>query len=101
MSRRHELDLRKLPSGQRAIISTEGLYRLQFMPSGRIYEELVAPSTAKTVCKAYNGCFRKNTIHTDRMVAISYAKIFAANTELMNQGKRRKSRKARKGGCQL
>ena len=93
MSRGHQFDVRRLLSGNRAIVSTDRLCRLMLLPSGRIYDELVTPSTAKVVCKAYNGCFRKDTIHTDRMVAISYKSIFAANAKLM------KRRKARKGGA--
>jgi hypothetical protein len=92
MSRRQKFDVRRLLSGNRAIVNVEGLCRLVHMPSGRIYEELVTPSTAKIVCKTYNGCFRKNTIHTDRMVAIGYDEIFAANAKLMKRRKRRKSR---------
>jgi hypothetical protein len=72
------------------------------MPSGRIMEEMVAPESAKIIMETFNGCTSPDSIHTERLMAISYEEIFAANKKLMKRREKflKKKRKAgRKGGA--
>jgi hypothetical protein len=102
MKKEIPFEVRRLLSPHRAIVCLEGLYRLQYMPSGRISEELVQGYLAKTACDTWNGLFTNNSIHSEQLVAISYEEIFKANVKLMKRREKflkKKRKTGRKGGA--
>lgn len=88
--------LRKLLSGNRAVVDVTGFYRVQFMPSGRILRELETKEDAEEFCKTLNRHAKYGGGVVEQAFAIPYEEIFAENIRAMKRlGKRPRKHKQR------